>query len=837
MAEMASVSFADFGDGLNTEMPAMKLTPSEATVAYNLRSVGGVLMPRKAVAQYDNIAGETAGIHSLAIFTTSSAEKYMLAGCGNKIWGRKIASTPWWHANWNYRIPITITNLSDITETDYIEKIVLDITDADALLFGENGKSIRFCEGMTVLKYRVEHWRSPVADGKTLISVKLSIGGKSTKTIYLYFGNATVASASEASEEMCNFYQDCSQPLINVSVSGRGHYSQNEYGITLNTEDHWHYKIQFLQAPKPPCNIKARMVAPSNGDAGLYYCPTLDNGSLFVLPSSLTNFLGGIYFGGSGPIGSLSYGDWCSVEILVKENDLILSVYNASNSLIWTETRSVGGILDYNNNNVLLVGLIVQDPCYSALFSDFYATRYNKDIRQAVGVKELQTNAPPWAVLKTMESSAPWVTTEIVDATQKKKIVFANGGYCVTWDGGSNDNSWKTWSSATGLRHPVKYVVAHKGRLFGAYATDGGVARLFYCNVNERGEALIEEENDWRTYIEPKEGVPYWIENCEDLGNGSPITGLVPNMFDSLLFTTEENIGLLYGSGPGNWGEKMLPYPYGCVAPRSLVKYQDTLFFCSDIGIHYIAGEMGHAEAFTFDNIKADSLSEKIKRTVPTFERSNAFGVVWDNKYYLFFPSSVPSAAHPSICLVLDWRRKSWWLDSELDYDMVSSVYGQGAPPASTVESSIASSAIDTGTDSFYVGGIKTTTTYPEGIKTITTCAEISHYDTSDATKANKAGGKWKSGILQAIPTWETRIREIRVTLQGDAKVWVKTEKMLKEFTISTHIVGKPDGIACKRVACSIDGQFIELGIELGIEDITNKVVRVDMTVIPLRRA
>ena len=817
MGEMLPVTFADFGEGLNTEMPVMKLTPSEAAVAYNLRSVGGVLMPRKEVAIYDKITGETSVIHSLRIFTTSADEKYMLAGCGDKIWGRKIANAPWWNAAWLYRIPITITNLSDITETNYIGQIILPASTAYGL-FKTNGGDVRALDGLKELDYRIEYWKAPVTS-ESSIAVKFSIGPKSTKTIYLYFGNPGVeTSGAQSLGEFYHFYRDLTQALGSgdfVQKGWDGRWDLHADGLYAHIWDHdGELRGYFPRAVRPPCSIKIKLTAPywysaypehTSGGICLY-----DEQSYFGLVLTIARY----YDGSSFPTTSYVEGNWYYMEVFIGSDFLVTNkVFGADNKLL------VAGSYQSNGSavNDRRPGIRAYGKLCNVTFSEITVNRYNKDIRYALGGEETKAGSSAWVLLHTLASDAAWSTAEIVDTTQKKKIIFANGGYCVTWNGGTAVDSWKTWSSITGLRHPVKYIAAHKGRLFGAYDTDGKKSRLFYCNVTARGEASIEGEHDWQTTISAA-----WVDNYEDIGNGSPITGLIPAMFDSLLITTEKNILLLYGDSPANWGEKPLAYPYGCVAPRSIVKHLDTVFFCSAIGIHYIAGEMGHAEAFTFDNIKADSLSEKIKSLVPTFERSNAFGAVWDNKYYLFFPSSNQSAAHPSICLILDWRRKSWWLDSELDYGTVFSPNGQGAPPLPISTDKLMSAVVDDETNAFFVGG---------GVGG-DNCVEIGYYDTLDPTWTNKSDGRWKSGVLQIMPTWEMRVRELRVTLQGDVKVWVKTDKMFKDFSIQTHIKNMPDSIVCKRIACSIDGEFFELGIE----NITNKVIGVDMSAIPLRR-
>lgn len=120
-----------------------------------------------------------------------------------------------------------------------------------------------------------------------------------------------------------------------------------------------------------------------------------------------------------------------------------------------------------------------------------------------------------------------------------------------------------------------------------------------------------------------------------------PLTSLVP-LNNTLLGFTKKTISALVGKGDDI---ELEGYPYepfskfvnidnqiGCVAPRSIAKYNGVVFFLSNDGIKMISNISLDSEV---SNIKG--IDEKIKNVVKLSE--DACGVVYEDVYYLAYPS------------------------------------------------------------------------------------------------------------------------------------------------------------------------------------------------------
>ncbi|MEM4935127.1 MAG: DUF2341 domain-containing protein, partial [Thermoplasmata archaeon] len=102
-----------------------------------------------------------------------------------------------WLSDWQYRIPITITERSGNTLTDY--QILVVINTQNLISQGKMRSDcgdIRFTDsdGITLLNYWIE---SGCNSANTRIWVKVpNIPARSNKTIYLYYGNPSATSMS-----------------------------------------------------------------------------------------------------------------------------------------------------------------------------------------------------------------------------------------------------------------------------------------------------------------------------------------------------------------------------------------------------------------------------------------------------------------------------------------------------------------------------------------------------------------------------------------------------------------------------------------------------------------
>jgi hypothetical protein len=114
----------------------------------------------------------------------------------------------WWNASWAYRMPITITENSGNSLTDY--QVLVTINTASLIAAGKMRSDcgdIRFADDGTSLSYWLE---SGCNTTTTLIWVKVSsIPANSTVAIYLYYGNASATSASNG-DNTFEFFDDAS---------------------------------------------------------------------------------------------------------------------------------------------------------------------------------------------------------------------------------------------------------------------------------------------------------------------------------------------------------------------------------------------------------------------------------------------------------------------------------------------------------------------------------------------------------------------------------------------------------------------------------------------------
>lgn len=123
-------------------------------------------------------------------------------------------------AGWQFYNKITIDNTSNSNAlTDYQVKISLDNTNFDFSKAQTNGEDIRILDSdnSTPLDFWIEKWDN-TNQVATLLTKVPSISASSTKQIYLYFGNSSATSASNAANTF-NFYSDGSS-LTNWTNNG-----------------------------------------------------------------------------------------------------------------------------------------------------------------------------------------------------------------------------------------------------------------------------------------------------------------------------------------------------------------------------------------------------------------------------------------------------------------------------------------------------------------------------------------------------------------------------------------------------------------------------------------
>ena len=125
---------------------------------------------------------------------------------------------PWFDTSWQYRRPITITERSGNTLSDYQVRIELNSTNFDDWdKVRSDGGDIRFTDSdeLTLLNYWIEYFN--VTEQKAFIWVKVpQIPANEETTIYMYYGNPTATSESNG-DAVFIFFDDFEDGVIDTS--------------------------------------------------------------------------------------------------------------------------------------------------------------------------------------------------------------------------------------------------------------------------------------------------------------------------------------------------------------------------------------------------------------------------------------------------------------------------------------------------------------------------------------------------------------------------------------------------------------------------------------------
>jgi hypothetical protein len=119
-------------------------------------------------------------------------------------------ASAWWDSSWNYRVPVTITETSGSTLTDY--QVLITIDTASLISAGKlqsDCSDIRFVDSddATELSYWIEDGTCNTADTHIWVKVP-SIPASSSKTIYMYYGNPTATSESSSTDTFIDVLTD-----------------------------------------------------------------------------------------------------------------------------------------------------------------------------------------------------------------------------------------------------------------------------------------------------------------------------------------------------------------------------------------------------------------------------------------------------------------------------------------------------------------------------------------------------------------------------------------------------------------------------------------------------
>jgi len=125
-----------------------------------------------------------------------------------KLAGRTLYRMAWWNSSWSYRKPITITENSGNTLTDY--QVPINITyDADMV---SDFSDLRFTwyNSTDATETEIPYWiESKVDSSWAYVWVKVpSITASGTETVYVYYGNTTVVSSESNGNDTFDIFDD-----------------------------------------------------------------------------------------------------------------------------------------------------------------------------------------------------------------------------------------------------------------------------------------------------------------------------------------------------------------------------------------------------------------------------------------------------------------------------------------------------------------------------------------------------------------------------------------------------------------------------------------------------
>lgn len=174
-----------------------------------------------------------------------------------------------------------------------------------------------------------------------------------------------------------------------------------------------------------------------------------------------------------------------------------------------------------------------------------------------------------------------------------------------------------------------KYITSHKNMLF------------WSGNNNSPSEVYFSE-------IAPPKGSPGdWGSLQVQTDDGDRVMNIIKQQNNLVIFKSD-GIHVLYGSSKNNFTLREVQPTIGTIAPKSVVNFQNTLFFLYRDGV------------YTFDGTNTQIISTKIEPTILDIADPNkCAGSVNKQKYYLTYSDKVVGSPNDK-CLVFSLIHQSW---------------------------------------------------------------------------------------------------------------------------------------------------------------------------------
>jgi len=190
----------------------------------------------------------------------------------------------------------------------------------------------------------------------------------------------------------------------------------------------------------------------------------------------------------------------------------------------------------------------------------------------------------------------------------------------------------------------LKYIVAHKNRIFGVNAAEPNKLHYSEDPGNDDGAGNLWYKA-WLSTSFRYSPVP----KAND-----PITGIIPFQ-DNLYIYTRTNKNVLYGSDPGSFTERQATGKKGCVSMKALVADENYMYFVGTDGFYR---SNGSSDEKISDNgtygvqPEFDSISDLNKCVV----------VKWRGQIRFYYPG--PGSAVNNKCLIWHTVFQEWFMDT-----------------------------------------------------------------------------------------------------------------------------------------------------------------------------
>lgn len=385
----------------------------------------------------------------------------------------------------------------------------------------------------------------------------------------------------------------------------------------------------------------------------------------------------------------------------------------------------------------------------------FYRGLVNADVVMAAGAKlyYYDSSGADWASLDTGFTTD--LTTEF--ETAKDILFITNGTDNVhSWDRSSVVEDSSLTDEGDGDTDPpkCKWLKWHRNYMF------------FAGNSTNNNYLYVSNLNDPQTCTRASD---YFVFS-------EPITAL-GELKDFLVVFGERSIWTLQVVGVtlSNWVVTPVNDAVGCVAPRSIRKVDNDLYYLANDGVRSL---LLTAE----DKVRVGRLSDKIKTTIDSINSSkvgDSCAAFYKNKYYLGIPTG--ASTYPNTVMVLDtvvggWMKISGWTPSVFTvYNNETTEYlymGEAQADTKTYQAEYGSTDNGTSIDADWQGKA-ITVGYPDRYKRWYRC-DVWAYDPGDyqlsVSQNHDDGGFEALGTMDLQSGGTTLPATLPMTLTGSVQ-------------------------------------------------------------------